>query len=168
MPWQNLAEDLAEEFGKVCLDSASLYKDGLRWTRPVQDSEERKNYDHWYWHQVWYPKNKGEKVNARARRYYHEVVKKDPEKLAKKREKNRKYCHRTQCPEGYAKKLERNKTNRLKRLMTVEGQAKNAEYNRRRRLKRAIEKGQVVDYTRGRGRPRKAVNGQTPTSSTGE
>src|SRR5688500_12314324 len=56
MPWENLAEDLSEEFSEQGID----FRDNLRWIAPFQDEASRKNYQHWYHKFVRYPKHKQE------------------------------------------------------------------------------------------------------------
>jgi hypothetical protein len=134
MPWTNLAEEIQEELSAVGFDRQSLYRDGLRWTKPIQDSEERKNYDRWYMKFVWRPTHK-EYDNARKNQYYHEVVKKDPEKYKALLERKRRYIQKERNPDGYARKLELNKLRRLAKKDTPEWKSRNDEYNRRRREK---------------------------------
>lgn len=56
MPWENLAEDLSEEFSEQGID----FRDNLRWIAPFQDEESRRNYNRWYHKFVRYPKHKRE------------------------------------------------------------------------------------------------------------
>ena len=134
MTWKNLEEDLAEELGQVGLDSASLFKDGLRWQRPLK--EDRKNYNKWYWKHVWYPKNKETHRLKQKQRYYEE--RSDPVKLEKQRERKRNY-ERSNCRKGSVQRERRMEMQR-KRMAKLKADpvayaAYREKWNARRRVK---------------------------------
>jgi hypothetical protein len=166
--WENLSEGILEAFTEhsgLSLSDKATFQDGLVWSCPVQDAEERKNYDRWYMKHVFKPLNPGY-FTAKSKDYYHNVIKRDPVKWAKLLERKRLYIQKDRNPEGYKRKLERNRLRRAATKDTPEWQARNAEYNRRRREKRALEVGRPVDYERGRGRPRKTKIGTKATDRT--
>ena len=101
MAWKDLKQDIEEELGFSVIDDSAH---DIRWSTPfVRDNVAARNYNRWYYKQVFYPKHREELIRKRKERY--EFLRStDPSFVEHRREISRKSYKKRMADEAYRKK----------------------------------------------------------------